>query len=219
MTEDGMYGSTLANSLNTNTDVEMSSFKNNTVAATGADIGCFDSKPYWNTLNSTWNNMYSVINYANDFLHEMENSSLFSLQIKEEGPTEIQQMYGEVKTLRAMLYLDLIRTWGDVVFVTEPSKSTDDFFSVGVTERNKILEYLIDELIDVEPMMKYAADLDYGVERASANIARHLSDNWLCIVEDGLYVPIKRIRTTWDIWNVVTISSIIMISLSPIWVK
>lgn len=61
-----------------------------------------------------------------------------------------------------MLYLDLIRTWGDVVFVTEPSKSTDDFFSVGVTERNKILEYLIDELIDVEPMMKYAADLDYG---------------------------------------------------------
>ncbi|MBO1695007.1 RagB/SusD family nutrient uptake outer membrane protein, partial [Bacteroides uniformis] len=72
----------------------------------------------------------SVINYANDFLHEMENSSLFSLQIKEEGPTEIQQMYGEVKTLRAMLYLDLIRTWGDVVFVTEPSKSTDDFFSV-----------------------------------------------------------------------------------------
>ena len=136
MTEDGMYGSTLANSLNTNTDVEMSSFKNNTVAATGADIGCFDSKPYWNTLNSTWNNMYSVINYANDFLHEMENSSLFSLQIKEEGPTEIQQMYGEVKTLRAMLYLDLIRTWGDVVFVTEPSKSTDDFFSVGVTELN-----------------------------------------------------------------------------------
>ena len=174
MTEDGMYGSTLANSLNTNTDVEMSSFKNNTVAATGADIGCFDSKPYWNTLNSTWNNMYSVINYANDFLHEMENSSLFSLQIKEEGPTEIQQMYGEVKTLRAMLYLDLIRTWGDVVFVTEPSKSTDDFFSVGVTERNKILEYLIDELIDVEPMMKYAADLDYGVERASREYCQAL---------------------------------------------
>lgn len=174
MTEDGMYGSTLANSLNTNTDVEMSSFKNNTVAATGADIGCFDSKPYWNTLNSTWNNMYSVINYANDFLHEMENSSLFSLQIKEEGPTEIQQMYGEVKTLRAMLYLDLIRTWGDVVFVTEPSKSTDDFFSVGVTERNKILEYLIDELIDVEPMMKYAADLDYRVERASREYCQAL---------------------------------------------
>ena len=73
-----------------------------------------------------------------------------------------------------MLYLDLIRTWGDVVFVTEPSKSTDDFFSVGVTERNKILEYLIDELIDVEPMMKYAADLDYGVERASREYCQAL---------------------------------------------
>lgn len=174
MTEDGMYGSTFANSLNTNTDVEMSSFKNNTVAATGADIGCFDSKPYWNVLNSTWNNMYSTINYANDFLYELEKSPLFSSQIKGEGPTEVQQMYGEVKALRAMLYLDLIRTWGDVVFVTEPSKSIDDFFATTVTERNKILEYLIDELIEVEPMMKYAADLDYGVERASREYCQAL---------------------------------------------
>ena len=72
-------------------------------------------------------------------------------------------MYGEVKTLRAMFYLDLIRTWGDVVFVTEPTESTDDFFSRGTTNRDKILEFLIDDLIAAEPMMKYAADLDYGV--------------------------------------------------------
>lgn len=174
MTEDGMYGSTFASGLNTNTDVELSSFKNNTVASTGADIGCFDSRPYWTVLNDTWNRMYSTINNANDFLLEMEKSSLFSTHIKAEGPTEIQQMYGEVKVLRAMLYLDLIRTWGDVVFVTEPSKSTDDFFSVGTTDRNKILEYLIDELIEIEPMMKYAANLDFGVERASREYCQGL---------------------------------------------
>ena len=61
MTEDGLYGSNLASGLNTNTDVEMSSFKNSTVNSAGSDIGCFDSKPYWNTLNSTWNNMYSTM--------------------------------------------------------------------------------------------------------------------------------------------------------------
>ena len=43
MTEDGLYGSNLASGLNTNTDVEMSSFKNNTVSTNGSDIGCFDS--------------------------------------------------------------------------------------------------------------------------------------------------------------------------------
>ena len=95
-------------------------------------------------------------------------------------------MYGEVKTLRAMLYLDLIRTWGDVVFVTKPTEATDDFFSLGTTDRNVILEYLIDDLIAVEPMMKYAVDLDY------ANIAKRLSDSWLFIALVGLFVPTKR---------------------------
>ena len=44
MTEDGLYGSNLASGLNTNTDVEMSSFKNNTVSTNGSDIGCFDCR-------------------------------------------------------------------------------------------------------------------------------------------------------------------------------
>ncbi len=174
MTEDGLYGSTFANSLNTNTDVEMSSFKNNTVATTGSDIGCFDPRPTWSVLNTTWNAAYSTINYTNDFVESMEHFNTFSTQVKDGVPTEAQQMYGEVKTLRAMLYLDLIRTWGDVVFVTKPSKSTNKFFEVGVTDRNEILEFLIDDLIAVEPMMKYAADLDYGVERASREFCQAL---------------------------------------------
>ena len=118
MTEDGLYGSNLASGFNTNTDVEMSSFKNSTVNSAGSDIGCFDARPTWGTLNSTWNNLYFVINYANDFLQSVQESPLWSEEIGKEGPTETQQMYGEVKTLRAMFYLDLIRTWGDVVSVT-----------------------------------------------------------------------------------------------------
>lgn len=174
MTADGLYANTLASGLNTNTDVEMASFSNNTPSTAGTDIGCFDAKPYWSILNNVWNDMYSTINYANDFLQGVENSKLFSEKIGKDGPTEVQQMYGEVKTLRAMLYLDLIRTWGDVVFVTEPSKSTDKFFSVGLTDRHKILEYLIEELIAVEPMLKYATDLDEGVERASREYCQAL---------------------------------------------
>ena len=174
MTEDGLYGSNLASGLNTNTDVEMSSFKNSTVNSAGSDIGCFDSRPTWGTLNSTWNNLYYVINYANDFLQSVEESPLWSEEVSKDGPTETQQMYGEVKTLRAMFYLDLIRTWGDVVFVTEATRSTDDFFSRGTTNRDKILEFLIDDLIAAEPMMKYAADLDYGVERASREYCQAL---------------------------------------------
>ena len=174
MTEDGMYGSTFASSLNMNTDVELSSFRNNTVASTGSDIGCFDPRPTWSVLNSTWNNVYACISYANDFLEGIQESPLFSATIENGEPTEVQHMYGEVKTLRAMLYLDLIRTWGDVVFVTEPSKSSDDFFALGLTDRNVIFEYLINDLVEAESMMKYAASLDYGVERASKEYCQAL---------------------------------------------
>lgn len=174
MTEDGLYGSNLASGLNTNTDVEMNSFKNNTVNTNGSDIGCFDSRPTWAVLNATWNNLYYAINYANDFLQAVQESPLFSDKLTGDTPSETQQMYGEVKTLRAMFYLDLIRTWGDVVLITKPTESTDDFFSKGTTDRNVILEFLIDDLIAVEPMMKYAADLDNGVERASREYCQAL---------------------------------------------
>ena len=46
----------------------------------------------------------------------------------------------EVSGLRAMLYLDLIRTWGDKVpYRTESTKVGIDFYGEGVTDRNVIL--------------------------------------------------------------------------------
>ncbi len=174
MTTDGLYGSTLIYGLNTNTDVEMSTYSSNIADAKGGDIGCFDAKPTWGTLNSTWNNLYSVINMANDFLANCEQSPLFSTTVGSNGPTNVQQMYGEVKTLRALFYLDLIRTWGDVVYTTTPTTTEDDFFHTGTTDRNEILTNLINDLKTVEPMMKYASQLDEGVERASREYCQAL---------------------------------------------
>lgn len=172
MTQDNMYGSVFASGLNLNTDVEMSAFSNNTVNSAGSDIACYDVKPYWTILNDTWNAMYKTINITNDIIEGIEVSPLFS-KTTGEGNAEVKQMYGEAKTLRAMLYLDLVRVWGDVVFHTKASES-DDKFLVGVTDRNQILDFLIEDLIAVEPMMKYAADLDYGVERASREYCQGL---------------------------------------------
>ena len=174
MTTDGLYGYTMISGLNTNTDVEMSSYSNNIADANGSDIGCFDAKPTWATLKNTWNSLYSVINNANDFIYNTEHSPLFSTNVTSTGPTEIQQMYGEAKTIRAMIYLDLIRTWGDVVYTTTPTTTGTDFFHTGTTDRNVILSSLIDDLELVEPMMKYAASIDEGVERASREYCQAL---------------------------------------------
>lgn len=165
MLAEDAYSNRVAFVFNTNTDVEMSGVSTNTVNGNGSDIACYDPKPYWTTLNSTWSAMYKIINMANDVLEGIESSDLYKADPKTQ-PSNITQMYGEVKTIRAMVYLDMIRIWGDVVFRTK-SSTGDENFAVGVTDRNTILEFLIDDLKSVEPLMKNASELDYGVERAS----------------------------------------------------
>lgn len=183
LTTDGLYGYNLLSGLNTNTDVEMTTYTSEVSNANGSDIGCFDAKPTWNTLNSIWNDLYSAINNCNEFIQNTEKSPLFS-PVTDGSPTGVQQMYGEVKTLRAMLYLDLIRTWGDVVYTTKPTTVDDDFFHKGTTDRNEILSALIADLRTVEPVMKYASEMDEGVERASREYCQALIGQ-LCMYRGG----------------------------------
>ncbi len=172
MLRDDAYGNRLAYVYNSNTDVEMSGIATSAANVNGGDMACFEPKPYWTTLNGTWNTMYATINLTNDIIQGVETSELYRNADKTKTST-ITQMYGEAKTLRAMLYLDLIRIWGDVVFRTVPSSSEEDLL-VGVTDRNEILEFLIDDLKAVEPLMFYAGELDYGVERASREFCQGL---------------------------------------------
>ncbi|GAB6009764.1 RagB/SusD family nutrient uptake outer membrane protein [Dysgonomonas reticulitermitis] len=172
MTGDNVYGSRFTYVFNPNTDVEMAGITTSAVSVNGGDLACYEPKPYWTTLNDTWNSMYQIINLANDVIEGIEGSDLYKNADKTKT-SSIVQLYGEAKTLRAMLYLDLIRIWGDVIFRTKSSYANEDFY-VSVTDRNEILEYLIEDLKSVEPVMSYAADLDYGVERASREFCQGL---------------------------------------------
>lgn len=172
MLSNDAYSNRLAFVFNPNTDVEMSGISTNTVNVNGSDIACYEPKPYWTTLNSTWNAMYKIINLSNDVIEGIEKSAIYQADKKDKA-SNITQLYGEVKTLRAMVYLDLIRIWGDVVFRTKSSAGGEDFTG-GVTDRNKILEFLIDDLKSIEPLMQYASEVEYGTERASRSFNQGL---------------------------------------------
>ncbi len=175
LTNRNLYGLALPYTFNTNTDVEMKSNGNQTsTSGNGDEAHCFDVRSLWGSLRNTWNSAYEAINYCNDFLQNMEAAAGFSTEIGENGPTEMQQMYGEVKCIRAMLYLDLIRTWGDVVFRTEPTEASETLYNEGTTNRDEIYAKLIDDLREVEPMMKYASQMEDGVERASREYCQAL---------------------------------------------
>ncbi|MDE7142185.1 MAG: RagB/SusD family nutrient uptake outer membrane protein, partial [Muribaculaceae bacterium] len=128
----------------------------------------------WTQLERTWNAAYEAINYCNDFLENMADSPLFSFDVAAEGPSNMQHMYAEAKVIRAMLYLDLVRNWGDVVYRKESTKVGMDFYHEGVTDRTEILSDLINDLKPVEKMLKYATETDEGVERVSREYCQAL---------------------------------------------
>lgn len=175
LTNNNLYGNNLPYAFDTNTDVEMrSAVTELSTSGNGDEVHCFDMAPYWNTLESTWNQAYKTINYCNDFIANIKNSSKFSTEVGVDGPTAMQQMYGEARCLRAMVYFDLIRTWGDVVFRTDPTSTDDDFYNEGVTNRDDIYEWLINDLKDTEKYMIPAIDIQEGVERASLEYCQGL---------------------------------------------
>lgn len=173
LTVNSLYGNNFPYAFNTNTDVEFNTIATNVVEID--DVQCFEAASTWTTLESTWNQAYKTINYCNDFLENIQGSSLFSKDVDPvEGPSEMQQMYAEVHCIRAMLYFDLIRTWGDVVYRTKPIETTDELFKVPVTDRYDIYDDLIKDLQDVLVYLKPVAELNEGVERASLEYCQAL---------------------------------------------
>ncbi|MCD8186736.1 MAG: RagB/SusD family nutrient uptake outer membrane protein [Rikenellaceae bacterium] len=168
---DQTYSQAMACMYVSNTDVEFKSGSTPPSTA-GNSFASFESMSNSSMINASWNALYTAIDRANTCVKGIENSDLFLEQV-DNGPTNVTHMYGEAKTLRAWLYLDMIRLWGDIPFTLSESNSADSF-AVGATDRNEILTYLIEDLISVEPLMKYSSDLPSGVERGNREFCQGL---------------------------------------------
>jgi starch-binding outer membrane protein, SusD/RagB family len=153
---------------NCNTDVEMSGVS---AAPDGGrrDIWSFECTSSNSEIDRQWNLAYLAINRANECIEGIKNSVLYA----DPSNMNIRHMLGEAIALRAYWYNELIRNWGDVPFKTTPTKAGDEFY-LPRTDRDTILSRVIQDMIDVEPMMKYADELDYGPERVSREFVQGL---------------------------------------------
>ncbi|MDC2256123.1 RagB/SusD family nutrient uptake outer membrane protein [Bacteroides thetaiotaomicron] len=154
-----------------NNDVEFNDVSD-VESAKGQDYACYTPASYNSDMTDIPAWLYKAVNLSNLVIDGIENSSLYANTDKTK-PSNLMQLYGETKTLRAMLYLDLVRTWGDVPFLLKPSSSDDDM-QVVPTDRDEILTTMITDLISVEPVMKYAKENTYGVERPSREFCQGL---------------------------------------------
>lgn len=107
-----------------------------------------------------WNNFYEGIRKANTFIQNVHNC-------KEVTDVQISQWTGEALFVKAMLYFELMKTWGPVPVVPDEPVSFDtpvEELMIGRSTWDECSEYvsgLLKEAIRLLPV-QYMSDLDVG---------------------------------------------------------
>ena len=119
---------------------------------------------------TNWQCFYQVINQCNTVIHYAPGVNAIDPNFTD---SELRATIAEAKTIRALCYFYLIRTFRDVPYVTEPSKEDSQDFQVEASPFAQVLDSLI---ADVESV-KDDAVRSYG-EESVENTCR--ITRWAC---------------------------------------
>lgn len=175
MTLDEMYSQKIPYYASLNSDIEVVAFGSGDYGDNGRrGIGNYLATPGNNELARPWNALYRAIERANILITEVPNSPVMSGD-NEEAQTKMWSYYGEALTLRAQFYFDLVRFWGDVPFKTDPTQPDGSNFFLGKTDRDEILEAMIEDLQEAEQYVPWINQHEAGTpERISKGFVKGL---------------------------------------------
>ncbi len=157
-----LYGNNYQSTFIFNSDVDMKTYTGN--MATHNSYARFDCDAQGGEIDKYWQASYKAIEDANRFIYGVENGPLYN-----ESDSEIMQMVGEAKCLRAMVYHDLVVMFGDVPFTFKNAAQLGDDYVIPIMDRKEIQDELIKDLEDIAPKMSSSANTT--VERASQEFA------------------------------------------------
>ncbi|MEC3874562.1 RagB/SusD family nutrient uptake outer membrane protein [Chryseobacterium salviniae] len=106
---------------------------------TYGEFDFFTIQPNNSLIASTWKDTYVGIQQANIILNRIGGISDMDDQLKN---TRI----GEIKFLRALMYFNLVRIFGDVPLVTKETTDVNQFFGQGRTPANEVYTFIEAEL-------------------------------------------------------------------------
>ncbi len=164
--QDNMYANRMTISYGANTDTEL-------IDGLGSTSTSSNERGYmnyngtadgWANIGTSWTNIYGCIEYCNKAIEGIRSSS-----IAEEK--DMKRYLGEVLTLRAMLYLDLVRLWGDVPYKTAATKPDLSDAYEGKTDRDVILDGLLVDLEEASNLLPWAGTGNYTTEHATKGYA------------------------------------------------
>lgn len=174
LTKDETYVQSVPIHFGMNSDIELVDGLGATNSNSNNERGTCNYNPQlsWSKLNNNWKGMYEAIENANIVVEGIEGSALIA-----EGNASRSKMLmfkGEALTLRAMLYLDLIRTYGDVPMKFETTNTDGSNIYLGKTDRDVIMERLITDLEEAIGYLPWAGTSGYTTEKMTKGFAHGL---------------------------------------------
>ena len=132
------------------------------------------SETFWSRIGDWWKDYYDIIEYCNLAVDGIRNSALYK-DGTGSNKTAMDYYLGEALTLRAMMYLDVIRMWGNVPMKFEPTQPDLSNAYLGKTDRDIILDELLTQLEEAIELLPWAdAATDYTTEHVTKGYAKAL---------------------------------------------
>lgn len=136
-----------------------------------ASLACYSAhydNTYMNTANNAWAKLYEAIERANKAVESMKQYGNI------ETNANMGQIYGELLTLRSMIYFDLVKAWGDVPYRFDPI--TTETIYLPKTDRVTIMKKMLEDLAEAEKYLGWPNDNSYtkSTERVSMSFAKGL---------------------------------------------
>ena len=140
-----------------------------------------------NNVN-VWGALYEGIERANLAISGMETYAEL------ETNSGMRQLYGELLTLRAYMYFDLVKTWGDVPYRFEPNTSESVYLPR--TDRTVVLQKCLDDLLVAEDYVGWPNENNYTttVERVSKTFTKGLRARIALFMAGQSYYPNEGVR-------------------------
>lgn len=101
----------------------------------------FDMTSSNSVIANSWQDNYIGIQQCNVVLNRMTG-------IKDLSESTAQRVTGEMKFLRALMYFNLVRIFGDVPLVTQETTNVNDYFGQGRTSADEVYKQIVADLTD-----------------------------------------------------------------------
>ena len=154
---------------NLNSDIEfVDGFGDNATAVNERGYMNYNASPSgWTKMADMWTAMYGTIEDCNLIINGIENSSI-------KDNSAMKRYLGEARTIRAMVYFDLLRVFGDIPLKLEPTASDLSNAYLAKTDRDEIMDSLMNDLEKAVEELPWAGQNSYTTEHATKGYAHAL---------------------------------------------